>query len=200
MDLFRGALAKREGTLVSTVYWLAAFLAGGASGLMYVLLVNLGFPLQTTITFGIIGALTGAPGFWVGAYLLERIGRKPTLLFYAFAYAAAYIVVVRTLDPVTIVLSLMVANFCSGGVGSMYTYLAEQYPTEIRATATAWVNMVGRSGLASGALIVGVMIDLLGPLNAFTIAAGVFVLARLIVMIFGIETRGKTLEEFHALE
>jgi putative MFS transporter len=197
LDLFRGALAKR--TLVSTVYWFAAFLAGGAGGLLYVLLVQVGFPLQTTLLFGIIAALAGGPGFWVGAYFLGRIGRKPTLLFYALAFAVAYFAVVRTLDPAVIVACLMLTNFCSGGVGSMYTYLAEQYPTEIRATATAWVNMVGRIALASGALIVGVMMDVLGPQTAFTVAAGVFVLAGLIVMVFGIETRGKTLEEIQAL-
>jgi putative MFS transporter len=184
---------------MNTAYWLAAFLAGGASGLLYVLLVQVGFQLQTALGFGLISTTAALPGFWVGAYLLDRIGRKPTLFLYALAFALAYFVVVRTLDPTVIVISLMVVNFCTGGVGSMYTYLAEQYPTEIRATATAWVNMVGRIALASGVLIVGFMMDVLGSLNAFTVAAAVFVLAGLTVMLFGIETRGKTLEEIQAL-
>ena len=55
--------------------------------------------------------------------------------------------------------------------------VALAYPAEIRATATAWVNIVGRLALASGAVIVGAMTDLLGPQNAFTVSAGLFGLA-----------------------
>jgi putative MFS transporter len=96
--------------------------------------------------------------------------------------------------------SLLVINFCTiGAIGAAYTYLAEQYPTPIRATATAWVNVVGRLALASGAVVVGALIDLIGPQNAFSLSAALFVVAGVVVLFFGLETRGKSLEQIQAL-
>ena len=119
---------------------------------------------------------------------------------YALLAAIAYWAVVRTVDVAALVVILLVINFCTiGAVGAAYTYLAEQYPTEIRATATAWVNVVGRLALASGAVIVGALPDLIGRKNAFTLSAVLFGLAGVVVMLFGIETRGKSLEEIQAL-
>jgi putative MFS transporter len=196
--LLRGAWARR--TLVNLVYWVVSWLAAGAFALLYVLLASEGFSLQTTLTFGIISTLASVPGYWVSAYLIERIGRKPTLFSYALLAAVAYWAVVRTVDLAGLIVILLVINFCTiGSVGAAYTYLAEQYPTGIRATATAWVNVVGRLALASGAVVVGALTDLIGSQGAFTVSAVLYGLAGSIVMLFGIETRGRSLEEIQAL-
>jgi putative MFS transporter len=198
LDLFRGAWARR--TLVNVVYWLVSWLAAGAFALLYVYLAGQGFSLQSTLTFGIISTLASVPGYWVSAYLIEKIGRKPTLFVYALLGAVGYWAVVRTVDVTGLAMSLLVINFCTiGAIGAAYTYLAEQYPTAIRATATAWVNVVGRLALASGAIVVGALSDLIGPQNAFSLSAVLFVVAGSIVMLFGIETRGKSLEQIEAL-
>jgi putative MFS transporter len=197
-DLFRGTWARR--TLVNVVYWLVSWLAAGAFALLYVYLASQGFSLQSTLTFGLISTLASVPGYWVSAYLIERVGRKPTLAAYALVGAAGYWAVVRTADPGAVAASLLVINFSTiGAIGAAYTYLAEQYPTAIRATATAWVNVVARLALASGAVLVGALTDRIGPQNAFTVSAVLFVLAGLVVMLFGIETRGKSLEQIEAL-
>jgi putative MFS transporter len=108
--------------------------------------------------------------------------------------------VVRTVDPTRLVVILLAINFCTvGAVGAAYTYLAEQYPTAIRATATAWVNVVARVALASGTVVVGTLIDVVGAQYAFTVSAVLFSLAALTVMLFGIETGGKSLEEIDRL-
>jgi MFS transporter, putative metabolite:H+ symporter len=94
-----------------------------------------GFSLQSTLTFGLISTLASVPGYWVSAYLIERIGRKPTLAAYALV----------------------------------------------------------------GAAIVGALTDRIGPPNAFTFSAVLFVLAGSVVLLFGLETRGKSLEQIEAL-
>jgi MFS transporter, putative metabolite:H+ symporter len=76
-DLFRGTWARR--TLVNVVYWLVSWLAAGAFALLYVYLAGQGFTLQSTLTFGLVSTLASLPGYWVTAYLIEKIGRKPTL-------------------------------------------------------------------------------------------------------------------------
>jgi putative MFS transporter len=197
--LIRGRFAKR--TLVNTSYWLIGSFAAGANGLLYVVLVREGFSLQTTLTFGIIATLATLSGYWVSAYLLERVGRKPTLFAYPFVAAIGSFTVVRTLDPAAIVAILLVLNFCLiGSVGAIYTYIAEQYPTDIRATATAWVNTVTRLAVASGAVVAGVVIDLLGPESAFTVSAALLCVSASIVVIFGLETRGMSLDEIQGLK
>jgi MFS transporter, putative metabolite:H+ symporter len=176
LDLFRGTWARR--TLVNVVYWLVSWLAAGAFALLYVYLAGQGFSLQSTLTFGLVSTLASVPGYWASAYLIERIGRKPTLSAYALLAAVGYWAVVRAVDPAGLAASLLVINFCTiGAIGAAYTYLAEQYPTAIRATATAWVNVVGRLALASGAVVVGALTDLIGPQNAFSVSAVLFVLA-----------------------
>jgi MFS transporter, putative metabolite:H+ symporter len=91
-------------------------------------------------------------GYWASAYLIERIGRKPTLLAYSLLAALSYLGVARTVDPNALVVILPVINFCTvGAVGAACTYLAQQYPTAIRATATAWVNVVARLALSGSA-------------------------------------------------
>jgi putative MFS transporter len=199
IDLFRGKYLKR--TTINTLYWVILWLGTGANQFLYVLLVRKGFSLKSTLTFGIFATLASAPGYWVSAYLLEKIGRKPTLCSYAVTAGIAYCVVVRTMDPTALMVALLAINFCTvGGVGAVYTYLSEQYPTEIRATATAWVNVFSRIALASGAVISGLMIHFLGPVNAFTVSGAAAVLAGLVLLTFGIETRGRTLEEIQAMK
>jgi hypothetical protein len=51
----------------------------------------------------------------------------------------------------------------------------------------------------SGSVVVGALTDLLRPQNAFTVSAALFGLAGLMVTLFGIETKGKPLEEIQAL-
>jgi MFS transporter, putative metabolite:H+ symporter len=157
IDLFRGKYARR--TLINSLYWVMLWLGTGAIALLNMLLVREGFSLQTTLAFGIVATLVSAPGYWVSAYMLERLGRKPTLYAYACAAAAAYCAVVHTVDPTGLIITLLVINFCTiRGVGAVYTYLSEQYPTEIRTTATSLVNVLSRIELAPGAVVVGTLI------------------------------------------
>jgi putative MFS transporter len=198
LDLFRGKYARR--TIINTLYWVMLWLGTGATGLLYLVLVQEGFSLETTLTFGVVATLASAPGYWISAYLLEKIGRRPTLFLYAAIAAAAYILVVHTSDPAMIVTALLAINFTAiGGVGAVYTYLSEQYPTEIRATATAWINVFSRVAMASGSVLTGLLISLVGAQNAFTIGGIAFAAAGLVLLAFGIETRGKSLEEIQAL-
>jgi MFS transporter, putative metabolite:H+ symporter len=198
VDLFRGKYARRTG--INTLYWVMLWLGTGANGLLYVMLVQEGFSLETTLVFGVAATLASAPGYWASAYLLEAVGRRTTLFLYAVLSGVAYFVVVHTVDPTLLLITLLAINFTTvGSIGAVYTYLSEQYPTEIRATAVAWVNVFSRIALASGSVITGFLISLVGPQNAFTLSGLALALAGVVLLVFGIETRGKTLEEIQAL-
>jgi putative MFS transporter len=53
----------------------------------------------------------------------------------------------------------------------------------------------GRIGAITGPIVVGYIIGTVGDTGVFTLGAASFVLAALVVLILGIETRGRTLEE-----
>jgi len=53
----------------------------------------------------------------------------------------------------------------------------------------------GRVGAMTGPIVVGYIIGVVGDTGVFTLGAASFVAAALIVLILGVETRGRTLEE-----
>ena len=82
-----------------------------------------------------------------------------------------------------------------GGVGAIFTYVTEQFPTHLRATATGWANAIGRVGMFISGPLLGFLIASLGWQNAYAIGAAVFVLSAVLVVALGIETKGMSLEE-----
>ena len=53
----------------------------------------------------------------------------------------------------------------------------------------------GRVGAITGPIVVGYIIGAVGDTGVFTLGAASFALSALVVLILGIETRGRTLEE-----
>jgi putative MFS transporter len=77
----------------------------------------------------------------------------------------------------------------------LYAYTPELYPTRIRATGSGFASSVGRLGSLLGPSIVGVILPLTGQSGVFTLGAMSFVVAALVVLLLGVETKGRTLEE-----
>jgi putative MFS transporter len=84
-----------------------------------------------------------------------------------------------------------------GNTASIFAYVSEQFPTHLRATGTAWASGVGRVGMFLGGPIAGLLVATLGWVNAYATAAAILVIAGLIVLL-GIETKGKSLEQLEA--
>lgn len=78
--------------------------------------------------------------------------------------------------------------------GALHLY-PELYPTSARATGSGFASAVGRIGSLLGPLVTGLVLPLTGQGGVFTLGALCFGVAALVVRAFGIETRGRTLEE-----
>ena len=59
----------------------------------------------------------------------------------------------------------------------------------------AWLRRLAASGAISGPIVVGYIIGGIGDAGVFTLGAASFAAAAFIVLILGIETRGRTVEE-----
>ena len=85
--------------------------------------------------------------------------------------------------------------FMFGMWSCLYAYTPELYPTRARSTGAGMASACGRVGAITGPIVVGYIIGAVGDAGVFTLGAASFALAALVVLIFGIETRGRTLEE-----
>ena len=84
--------------------------------------------------------------------------------------------------------------FMFGMWSCLYAYTPELYPTRARATGAGFASAFGRIGAILGPMIVPVLVQNYGPATAFQVGAGGFLIAALLVLTLGVETRGKVLE------
>ncbi|RLE84910.1 MAG: hypothetical protein DRJ39_02410 [Thermoprotei archaeon] len=86
--------------------------------------------------------------------------------------------------------------FQSRSLGVTYAYTPELYPTEIKGTGSGLANSVGRIGGILGPITVGFIASLTGSyFYVFTIFALAHFVSAITVLLLGIETAGKVLEE-----
>ncbi|HBT20535.1 MAG TPA: MFS transporter [Peptococcaceae bacterium] len=164
------------------------------------LMVGKGFTIIKSFEYVLIMTLGQVPGYFSAAYLVERIGRKATLVSYlTLSAAAAYMFSLSSTTKEIIFWGVAVYFFNLGAWGVLYAYTPELYPTSIRATGAGWASFCGRIGAILAPFIVGQMIILMGQKAAYPVIfflfTAVFAAAALGMLVLGIETKGKTLEE-----
>jgi putative MFS transporter len=76
----------------------------------------------------------------------------------------------------------------------LYAYTPELYPTRIRATGSGFASSIGRFGSLLGPSIVGMVLPHAGQSGVFSLGALSFVIAAAVVLILGVETKGRSLE------
>jgi putative MFS transporter len=192
-ELFTRALARADALMIGV--WIALNIS------YYGLFLWLPFVLNgDKFTLDIyllltLSALSQFPGYAAALWLVERIGRKPTLAAFlllggvsGYAFAAA--------DSATVyVISLFFVGFFNlGAWGALYPYTSELFPTRVRASAFGMLEGVGKGAAIAGPYIFGNLKDATGgtfwPLTfvALVMAAGGVVAA-----VLGQETRGRKL-------
>lgn len=85
--------------------------------------------------------------------------------------------------------------FNLGAWGVIYTYTPELYPTSIRAFGSGWAAGVGRMGGMLAPVMVGVLLEQGMKMDAvFYMFTAVLVFVSLMIVLLGIETKQKDLE------
>ena len=144
VDLFAGRFLAPHGDVVGAVVCdvvclLTASLPGCPG-----LLRSKGFDLSQTFLLNLIISLFQIPGYFSAAYLVERWGRKPTLVVFLLLNAVgAFFFAEQGLSAQPNVASILVwgavmAFFNLGAWGIVYTYTPELYPTRLRGTGSGF--------------------------------------------------------------
>ncbi|WLG95209.1 MFS transporter [Pseudomonas sp. FP198] len=191
----------RQRTMMIWSVWFFALLGFyGLTSWLGALLQQSGFAVTQSVYYTVLISLGGIPGFLMAAWLVERWGRKPvcviTLLgggVMAFLYGQSAVFG----GNVTLLIGsgLLMQFFLFGMWAVLYTYTPELYPTSARATGSGFASAVGRIGSLLGPLVTGLVFPITGQGGVFALGALCFAVAAGVVWLFGMETRGKTLEE-----
>ena len=164
------------------------------------LMVGKGFVLIKSFQYSLIMSLAQLPGYFSAAYLIEVIGRKPVLVIYLLgtALAAHFFGQSSSVEQI-LVWGCFLYFFSLGAWGAVYAYTPEMYPTKARGSGAGWAAAIGRVGGIAAPYVVGVIYQSYGKVTGyatvFAILTGVFVVVAVSVLILGVETKGKTLDE-----
>lgn len=162
------------------------------------LLALKGFTLTKSFQYVMTMTLAQIPGYFSAAYLVDKIGRKPTLGIYLIGTAiSAYFFGMSSDVQTILIMGCLMSFFNLGAWGIVYTYTPELYPTHARATGSGWAAGFGRIGGILAPVVVGVMIGSykLSSQSIFLMFATVLILTALNVFILGEETKGKPMDE-----
>lgn len=195
MELWSGTYASR--TVMIWLVWFFALLGFyGLTTWLGALLQAQGFTNTKSTAYIVLIALAGIPGFITAAWLVDACGRKGTLaLMLVGAAISAYAYGNAPSFALLIAFGLVMQFFMFGMWSALYAYTPELYPTRARATGAGCASAVGRIGSLIGPSLIGVVLPNLGNGGVFALGAGSFIVAALAVLILGVETKGKSLEE-----
>ncbi|MGH9750619.1 MAG: MFS transporter [Candidatus Polarisedimenticolia bacterium] len=197
LDLFAAGVRRRT-TMLWILWFAMAYSYYGIFIWLPALLVGQGFPVVQSFRFTLVITLAQVPGYFAAAWLVERIGRKATLVPFMLGCAAASFFFGSARDPGTLVLwGCLVSFFNLGAWGVAYGYTPELYPTRLRGTGTGFAAAFGRIGGILAPLMVGRLMGAWGGgfHAVFIMFAAVLVAGAAGVLLLGEETKGRTLEQ-----
>jgi putative MFS transporter len=159
------------------------------------LLVASGFGLVKSFEYTLIITLAQLPGYAVAAVLIERWGRRATLVTFlaGSALAAAGFGLASTV-PTVLAAGIALSFFNLGAWGALYAVTPEVYPTALRATGAGSATAFGRIAAIVAPLVVLPIRDIAGNLGLFTVFAVAFGLA-MVAAVFLPEWRGRELQD-----
>lgn len=195
LQLWKGKFATR--TVMLWILWFAmVYSYYGIFTWLPSLLVKGGHEMIKSFEYVMIITLAQIPGYFSAAMLVDRVGRKWTLVSYMVGCAIAAWLFGAAQTPAQIIFyGCLISFFNLGAWGIVYTYTPELYPTEMRATGAGNAAGFGRLGGILAPIIVGAMLNAGHAGLVFAHFAVVVVIGAAAVALLGEETRLKRLEQ-----
>jgi putative MFS transporter len=196
-ELWSPALAKR--TAMLWILWFGiVFTYYGIFLYVPSLLAARGLSEVRSNEFFFLSTIAQIPGYFSAAWLVERWGRKPTLVTYLLGTAVAALLFGTAGTGIVAFIALALLSFFNlGAWGVVYTYSPELYPTAIRATGAGVAAAVGRIGGIIGPFLTPVIVAIpqIGQTGVFVMFVMLLVITALSVWLLAEETKGRSLEE-----
>src|SRR3954470_24536726 len=197
-ELFTSTYARR--TFAVWVMWFCSYLVtyGIAGWLPTVYRTVFKLPVQQSLQYTMVTPVIGVIAALACAFFIDYTGRKA---WFAAAFLLGsiplFVLSQGAADtPVNVMILSTVSWFFITTISlGLYLYSSEIYPTRVRAlgtgTGTAWVRLAS----IIGPFVVGMILPASGLGGVFLMFAMASLVGGVITIAFGIETRGRTLEE-----
>jgi putative MFS transporter len=197
-ELFKGMYLKR--TLMIWVLWISVYVINNGLVTWLPTLYKQAFhlPLQTSLAYGWITSAVGVVASLICALNIDKVGRKR---WYQIAFLAATVplLALTALGASTatqvVVLAPIAYAILQTIAFSLYLYSAELYPTRLRAVGTGFGSAWLRAASSLGPILVALVVTDFGIRYVFAVFAAVALIGGVVTLLFGIETKGKVLEE-----
>jgi MFS transporter, putative metabolite:H+ symporter len=193
--LWSRAMARRT-AVIWTIWFVITFSYYGFFSWIPTLLIERGITVTRSFEFSIIIYLAQIPGYFSAAWLTERLDRKHTIALYLCGSAVSAFWLSQTDAPWSITLAGAVLSFfLNGTYAGLYSYTPEVFPTWIRASGTGLASAFGRVGSILAPTIIGLSAASLGFGGVFGLTTAVLSVGVICVLVFGLSTAGRSLEE-----
>jgi len=194
-ELFSGRYVRR--TVMLWILWFGVVLTYyGIFLWIPSILATRGLSEVRSNEFFFLSTLAQVPGYFSAAWLVERIGRKPTLVAYLLGSAgSAFMFGNAGTGTDAFIWAALLSFFNLGAWGVVYTITPELYPTSVRATGSGVAAAVGRIGGIIGPYLTPVLVTGVAVNGTFAVFMGLLVITAAAVAVLGEETRGRSLEE-----
>lgn len=202
---------KQIGSTMALAIMAVGCVVGGfyMANWIVLILVQMGFELQTILAFSILGCFGAPLGDFISSKISDMGGRKIPIVVMLFLAAAMCLV--SGLMPTLLaggaaVAGYMVMNLfraaCATSATTMYwTYLAENLPNKYRSTGTGLIMSISRLliGVVTPTVPVFMAMQGLSPMfNVSAVNAIFYVVPAVVCMIWGGKTAQKSLEQIEA--
>ena len=158
------------------------------------LFVSKGYSLAASTSYLIVSGLGFVVGSYATTHFSDRVERKYSIAVIAVVWAASLLVIGFFVSPVIIMVFGFIASATIGlAVPLLYTYTAEHFPTNARASGIALTDGLGHLGGALAPVFVLGALNLWGFAGAFDVMAATGIVAGLLVLL-GIRATGRSLE------
>jgi putative MFS transporter len=197
-ELFQGVYAKRTG-VVWTMWFCQFFTTQSINAWLPTLYkTQLHLTTQQALLYAFFNHGLGILSAFTVAMLLDRMGRR---LWFSLAWPLGalplfVLAFIGVGNPLLVVVLATASSFCLSTCSvSLYVYTPELYPTRMRGFATGTAATVRNIGASIGPTLLGFVLAGYGIRSVFLLFAIVPVIAATVVAVFGIETKGRVLEE-----
>jgi MFS transporter, putative metabolite:H+ symporter len=165
------------------------------------LLVQSGMTITRSFSYSLVMYIAQIPGYFSGAWLNEKLGRQFTIASYMVlgGISALGLALTRT-DAGIMASGVLLSFFMNGTYAGVYAYTPEVFPTDVRATGTGMASSIGRLGAIAAPILVGYVYPLLGFPGVFGATTLVLLVGALAVVLMGVQTKGRSLEDIAAAQ
>lgn len=193
-ELWRPELRRRTAALWAAWFGIN-FAYYGAFLWLPSILVGSGFGIVKSFEYTLYITLAQLPGYALAAFLIERWGRRPTLITFLAVSAGAAFAFGQAGSVATILITGMVLSaFNLGAWGALYAITPEIYPTSMRGAGAGAAAAFGRLASIIAPLSVPPLLAAGGNALIFGVFAAAFAVA-MVAVLFLPELRNKVLTE-----